>query len=1150
MTLSGIRRHAALRAALLLLAVVAARGATPASAQPAAGVPTTPASGPSASPAAADQTLMRFPALHGDRIVFEAHGNLWSVARTGGTATRMTADAGIDLMPRFSPDGKWLAFTGGAQGNGDVYVMPAAGGEARRITFHSDVTAHAPTRWGPNNMVLCWTPDSRNIVFLSREKAWNALLAPMQVPLEGGVPTPMPWGRGGLMSYAPNGHTIAFSRIFRDFRTWKRYDGGMAQHIETYDPDTKELTRITDWKGVETSPMWFGNKIYFLADHDEHRRANIWVYDLGTKQFREITHFTDYDIDFPSLGDNGIVFSKGGKLFVLDLPSEQLHPIEVSVPDDGTRTGPRWIKGQDFLRAQDTAQQTDWVLSPNGKRAAFSMRGDIVSVPEENGAPRDLTNSSGADEDHPSFSPDGGTIAYTTDRTGEQQLAVRPAGGGGETILTHFANGFLYRPVWSPDGHDLAVADANHRLWLVPAKGGDAKLVASDPTDEIHDQAFSPDSRWLAFSTVDANHRHLVSLYEIATGRTTLVSHPGSDESSPAFSPDGKYLYLVSNRHENPVFSRAEANVALLKADSVLVATLRPDIPSPFAARSDESAAPPKAPDHKPGADKTAAKAPAAGGIVLDGLIDRAVPLPIEPADITGLKARGSRIFYRTAPPQMIEGSLPGETPALHVYDLATRKDETVVDGLDGWDLSADGNRVLYRKGEHGTDYHIADAKAGHGNDKTLKLDAIRIRVEPRQEWREMFDNAWRLERDLFFSAAMNGSDWKGVHDSYAKLLPLLGSRYDLTYLTGQLQGEIGNSHTYANDGDEDEIIPQVPTALLGVDFALDPASKRYRFAKIYPGDNTRERYRSPLAEPGVNVHAGDFLLAVNGQEVKSPESPFEPFVGLGDGPVTLTVASTADGARRDVTVKPIRSEQAVREQDWIDSNRRLVDRLSGGRIAYVYLSDMESLGMEQFVRQFYGQMNKQALIVDDRWNGGGFIDEMLLERLRRVLVGMSTNRERAAMTIPQQLLVGPKVTLLNHYSASDGDIFPYYFRRYGLGKLIGTRSWGGVRGIRGNWDFLDGGSITIPEDSLYDLDGHWNIENHGVDPDIEVEDVPGEVAAGHDKQIETAVQVLQDELKQHPVSIPQPPPLLPAYPADGQVGPSSLGGDAAPAGH
>jgi tricorn protease len=1095
---------------------------------------------------AAERTLMRFPALYGDRVVFEAHGNLWTVARTGGIASRLTAEAGYDIMPRFSPDGRWIAFTASYQGNQDVYVIPSGGGPARRLTFHSDVVPKAPDRWGPDNMVVTWTPDSKNVVFLSRRMARHSSEPQLyKVPVMGGLATALPLDSGGLATYSPDGTSIAYNRMFRNFRTWKRYDGGWAQDVYTYDFGTRALERITTWKGTDTAPMWYGRKIYFLSDRDAARRENIWVYDIDSKEFSEVTHFTDYDIDFPSLSAEqeraaGIVFQQAGRLWVLDLPSQQLHPLDVSVPDDGVRTGPRFLDASKFIREHDTAQQTDYALSPNGKRAVFSARGDIFSLPAEHGATRDLTATSNADEDHPSWSPDGKTVAYTTDVSGEQQIAMRPAEGGPERILTHFRTGFFYTPIWSPDGKRLAFSDGNHRLWLLDIASGRTTQVAQDTFNEIHDQSFSPDGRWLAYSLTRTNQQRAIWIYSIESANAQLVSEPLGNDFNPVFSPDGKYLYFVSSRHENPTLSEAEFDAAMLEMDGIYVATLRRSEPSAFAPRSDEGAVEPEKP--KPSPWKPGASAPIQ--IDFDGLMQRAVALPIPAADIASLDARADRIFYRTTPPQMIEGSLPGEKPALHLYDLTARKDGIVVEGLSDYSLAADGTKVLYKPSGPGEHYEIADAKVqGDGAAKPTPLDLshMQMRIVPTEEWAEMFNNAWRLERDLFVNPRMNGVSWQAVRDAYLKLLPLVGSREDLNYLIGEIQGELSNSHTYVGGGDEDDPTTPAPTPLLGADFALDSASGRYRIARIYPGDNTRPDYRSPLTEPGLDVHPGDYLLAVNGRELEAPADPYSLFAGLGDQPVTLTVASSAAGKRREVTVQPITSELSLRQKAWIDHNRQTVDQLSGGRIAYVYMADMEALGMEQFVRQFYPQLNKRALIVDDRWNGGGFIDQIVLERLRRVLIGMDTNREGAASTLPQQLIAGPKVCLLNHLSASDGDIFPYYFRKYGLGPLIGTRTWGGVRGIRGTWGLLDGGYITVPEDALYGLHSEWIIENHGVDPDIEVETDPAQLLAGHDAQLEAAVDYLMKALAKNPGGLPPPPPHLPAYPPDGQVPPPTF---------
>jgi tricorn protease len=1104
----------------------------------------------SASPAhASSQVLMRYPALHGNAVVFVAHDNLWTVARTGGTASRLTADPGRDLLPRFSPDGQWIAFTGEYQGNRDVYVIPASGGAVQRLTYASDVVADAPLRWGPNNMVVTWTPDSKSVVFLSRREAWNSWFGKLfSVPVTGGLPVALPLDRGGFLSYGPGGQKIAYNRIFRNFRTWKRYDGGLTQDIDIYDFTTKQLEHVTDWPGTETFPMWFGKTIYFLADHDEKRRENIWAYDTESRQFREVTHFTDYDVDFPSLGEGGeagIVFQQGGSLYVLDLPSEQLHKLEVSVPDDGTRTGARWADASKSIRDQDMAGQTDFDLAPNGKRAVFSARGELFTLPAEHGNTRNLTATSNADEDHPAWSPDGKTLAYTTDASGEWQIAVRPAEGGAEKVLTHFEQGYLYGPAWDPGGGRLAYSDNEHRLWISTVAGGEPVTVAHDPYAEIHDYAWSPDGRWLAYSLSSPNQQRGIFLYEVETRKATRVSAPLANDFDPVFDPRGRYLYFVSTRQENPTFSETEFNIATLKMTGVYVATLAKDAPSPFAPRSDEGAV---AAD-KPGKEDEKGKGehesseewkPGASQPIkleLDGLMARAVPLPIPPADIAGLSARGDSVFYETTPSQTIEGPLPGEKPTLHVYDLKERKDAVVVEDVGGFVVSADGKKVLYK---HEKSYEIADAKKqggeakGDEGPKTLDLSHMRVLVQPSDEWAEMFAAAWRLERDFFFNKKMNDVDWSAERASYARLLPLAGSREDLNYLVGEMLGELSNSHTYVGGGDLTPGEQRVGTAFLGADLERDAASGRYRLATIYRGDNTRKDYRSPLTAPGLDVRAGDYLLAIDGKELEAPMNPFSLLVGKQGQTVRLTLSDSPGGKRRDVVVEPVDNELSLREQAWIDHNRELVDKASSGRVGYIYLSDMEALGMDQFIRQFYPQLDKEALVVDDRWNGGGFVDQIVLERLRRILVGMDANRQRMPFTIPGQVLRGPKVCLINHYSASDGDIFPFYFRKYGLGPLMGTRTWGGVRGIRGPWGLLDGGYVTIPEDALYDLDSQWALENHGVDPDMLVDDSPADWAAGHDPQLEAAVKYLLGELQKNPEKLPQPPPLTPPYPPTG----------------
>ncbi|HTX50001.1 MAG TPA: PDZ domain-containing protein, partial [Caulobacteraceae bacterium] len=832
---------------------------------------------------AAHAALPRFPQPYGDRIVFVADGNVWSVAKTGGTAERLTSAPGQDMFPRVSPDGRWIAYTEASNAGTDIWVIPAAGGAARRLTYHPATEPGTGGRHGPDNMVVTWTPDSRAVVFMTKRDAWNDWIQNLyEVPVAGGEPTPLPIDSAvGLATFGPDGHTIAYNRIFRNFRTWKRYSGGLAQQVFTYDLNSRKLTQITTWSGTNTSPMWWNHRIYYLADRDEHRRANIWVYDEDTKQTRQVTHFTDYDIDFPALGSDAIAFQQGGKLYVMDLPSEQVREVPVLVPDDNPRTRRHVAQVKDQVRDKDAAGDPDFALAPNGQRTLFSARGDIFSVPTKNGATRDLTGTPGVDEDHPVWSPDGKLVAYTTDVGGSQQVAIRPAEGGPETVLTHFKSGYFYAPLFSPDGKLLAVADGEHRLWLVPTSGGEPRMIARDKIGEIHDAAFSPDGRWIAYSMAADLVRRDLYLTEIASGRTTRLGEGGSIDMNPAWSPDGKYLYFVSNRHENPVPSENEFDFAILKSLGIYAIPLARSTVSPVAPRSDEAdtGPAPEAPsltaagEIPPATSSREGAQEAQGGVAppdrigpltpihidLDGMMARAVALPIEPADIAQMDARDDRIFYLTQPLSLINGTLNGEKSALRFFDLKTRKDEVVTQDVDAYSLSLDGRRVLIR---HKADYTVLETRkdATKDPDRVEKLDLARLRliVDPKAEWAEMFENAWRLERDLFFSPVMNGVDWQAVHDSYARLLPELGSREDLNYLIGEMLGEMSNSHTYVGGGDDGDTGPKVQSALLGADLALDPASGRYRIERIYPGDNTREEYRSPLTQPGLDVKAGD----------------------------------------------------------------------------------------------------------------------------------------------------------------------------------------------------------------------------------------------------------------------------------------------------
>ena len=1055
--------------------------------------------------------LMRFPTASKTTIAFVAYGDLWTVPIQGGTADRLTNDPGVITNPLFSPDGRWLAYTSQHGGLRDVYIVSAQGGSSRRLT-------HEASAFVDGVMVVAWTPDSRRVIFLSHRAAPVAkLIRAYSVPISGGMAEQLPLDRAGLMSFSPDGKTIAYNRIFRNLELRKRYIGGQAQDVYTYNFTTHALTQITDWKGTDTAPMWFGGKIYFLSDRGNNFRENIWSYDLGTKSFHQVTSFEDYDIDWPSLGPTAILFQQAGHLFAIDLPSEKLREVKVDIPDSDERTQVHVVQAGEFVRSTDAMGGIDYAISPKGDGLLLSARGDLFRVsPGSKGD--NLTATPGADEDHPAWSPDGRLIAYETDSTGQQQLAVRDARGGPERILTHFEKGYFYTPLWSPIGDSLAVADANHSLWWIPLDGRRVQQIASDPLSEIRDASFSPDGRWLAYSTQRATQLRAIHLYELATGHDVVVSSPMESDRFPAFTPDGRFFVFVSHRNEQPLVSDHDDEnlIATVNSDGLYAVPLARSTPSP--AHNDVR------PDNQ---------APGIVLIDLDGFMNRAVALPVTPTLIQSIQIRSSQVFYQTSPVQLLDGDLAGQKSALRVYDLKTMKNRVLFEGLDNCSISADGLRVALRKDNA---WYLANTSSQGASDGVkLDLADLTVTVDPPLEWAEMFENAWRLDRDIFFSKVMNGTDWQSVHDAYARLVTSLGSQDDFLYLLRQVQGEIASSHTFMTAGVDVRSGKTTHTGLLAADYSLDKASGRYRFEHIYAGDQTRPRMSGPLGDPGLDVKDGDYLLAINGQELKVPDDPDKMLAGV-TSEVKLTVSSSLTGSRHQIVVTPLIDEMNVRRHDWIEHNRIEVDRLSHGQIGYVFLTDFNAEGSKDFVRQFYPQMDKAGLVFDVRWNRGGFTSQAVLDVLRREQVGIFVNREDGVTPLPVATAPRAMVTLTNYASASDGDQFPYFFREYKLGKIVGERTWGGVQGINGPWTLMDGSSITIPKDSLASIDGHWVIENEGVTPDTLIEAEPDEAVTRDDSELSAAVMTALDQIKNHPPRGIKTPAPLPAYPPAGNV--------------
>ncbi len=1099
--------------------------------------------------------LLRFPDIYKDKIAFMYGGDLWLASSSGGTARRITSHPGRELFPKFSPDGKWLAFTGQYDGNFNVYVMPSEGGQPKQLTFYQGEAQALTDRMGIHNQVIGWTPDGKSIVFLSRRDASNGWTKrPYTVSVQGGLPQPMAADEGGLLSFSADGTKIAYNRIFRNFRQWKRYTGGLAQDITIYDIKNDVVDGvIPHTEYTDTFPMWHGNTIYFTSDRGPEHRLNLYSYDLGSKLVEQLTKFDEFDVMWPSLGPDAIIFENGGYLYTFDLQTRQTKKLSVYVDGERDQAMKHWVSASRNI--------TDFDIAPDGKRAVFAARGDVFTVPAKEGSIRNLTHSPGVREQKVAWSPNGQWIAYVSDRTGEDEIYIAAQDGlAGEEQITSGHKGFMFPPAWSPDSSKIAWADKDLKLWYVDIKEKKPVEVDRGKYGEIQNYNWSPDSKWIAYDKSLESGFSVVYLYGLADGKITAVTSTLNNSYGALFDPDKRYLYFLSDRDYNEVVGNLDFEFANPKTTLVYVVTLTADELSPFPALSDEvkvkteepaastpvpepgkknmKQPPNKKEEEKKSEEKTAGseskEPPKVFEIDLDGIQNRIVALVVPPAVIHVFDASKDAIYYSTSPIQGLSGPLAGEGPVIHAYDLKERKDKVLLEGADHFALSRDGSKLLYRVDADGP-VGIIDAKPPDAPHKVgegaLKLDGMRAEADPPLEWKEMFNEVWRQERDYFFEASMNGADWQKIKDKYEQLLPFVADRYSLTYVLSEMIGELSNSHTYTGGGEFPDLHP-VNVGLLGADYELDAASGMYRIKKIFSGENWDAHNRSPLTEPGVNVKEGQYLVAINGRPLRAPRTPDELLTNTANEVVTLSVNSkaSAEGARK-VVVKPIGDEQSLRQLNMIETNRKKVDAASGGRIGYVYLPDMEDDGLNEFVKQYFPQIRKQGIIFDVRYNGGGFVDQIIFERLRRVLGGMESARNWEPNTIPSNVFHGYMACVTNQYAASDGDLFSYYFKYYKLGPLIGERTWGGVRGIRGMMPLMDGGYITRPEFSLYSDDSKWLIENRGVQPDVVVDNPPDLVVKGQDPQLEKAVEMLMEQIKANPKKLPARPPDLPTYP-------------------
>jgi len=1079
---------------------------------------------------ALDARLMREPDVSAEHIAFVYAGDIWVAPREGGTAVRLSSPRGEESFPRFSPDGKWIAFTGNYDGNQDIYIIPAAGGEPKRLTYH-----------GAADRVIDWYPDGKSILFASgRESERNRFNKLFRVSIKGGLPErlPVPYGEFGEIS--PDGRYLVYTPISRDFRTWKRYRGGMAPDIWLFDLKQIKARRLAPSPANDAQPMWHEGKVYFLSDRGPHKRANIWVCDVKDGEPRQVTHFRDYDIHFPSIGPEDIVFENGGKLYLLSLKDEKLRRVDIRVVSDRATLKPRVKNVSAWIR--------NYEISPTGKRAAFEARGEIFSVPAERGVILNLTRTSGAAERYPAWSPDGKWIACFSDRNGEYELTLLPADGKGEPkTLTRLGPGFRYRPVWSPDGKKLAFIDQAMRLHV--------HYVDADRTDAIDQmmwlyhgdlQAFtvswSSDSRWLAYAGDLENRHRAIILYDTNLRKRRQVTSGYYDDAEPTFDPEGKFLFYRSNRGFSPVYSDLQNTWVYVNGWRLVAAPLRKDVASPLAPRNDEEPVKAKetqaeekpsekaekaSKETKPASEKQGLKKAekkekekAAGkpGVKIDlkGFEQRAVVLPPKPGRYSGLRAVKGKLLYVRSPNKGASGS-----PTLCYWDLEKREEKTILSGLGGYRLSADGKKLLVRQGSR---YGVIDVAPGQKIGKPLPADRLEAAIDPVQEWKQIFTDAWRFERDYFYDPNLHGVNWRKVRSQYGGLLKWAVTRWDVNFLIGEMIAELNSSHTYRSGGDA-ERAPSRPVGYLGADFAVENGACRIK--RILRGAPWDLETRSPLLEPGVKAAEGDYLLAVNGVPVDATKSPYAAFEGLAGQTVLLTLNSkpTMDGAR-DVLVKTLSSEARLRYLAWIEANRRRVEKASGGRIGYIYVPDTGQGGQRDLVRQFAAQFNKEGLIIDERFNSGGQIPDRFIELLKRPVYNYWGVRDGRDWQWPPLAHWGPKAMLINGWSGSGGDCFPFYFREAKLGPLIGMRTWGGLIGMTGAPGLIDGGRVTVPTFGIYSRKGKWIIEGYGVDPDIEVVDNPAILAKGRDPQLERAVRVVMKALKRRAPK----PPAKPAY--------------------
>jgi tricorn protease len=1039
--------------------------------------------------------LLRFPTIHDNQVVFCYAGDLYTVDAGGGTARKLTTSPGYEMFPRFSPDGRHIAFTGQYDGNTEVYVMPAEGGVPRRVTYTATLSRDdISDRMGPNNLVMTWK-DNDHIVYRSRRWSFDdfkgqLFLANIQGSLDD---KPLPFSVAGFCSFSPDGGQIAYNWVFREFRTWKYYHGGMADDIRIFDFASGKTTDITNDTAQDIEPMWAGHTIYYLSD--QSHTMNLFAYDLQNGTTRQVTHYDDYDIKFASIGNSAIVWERAGYIWKMDLGTEQISQVHIRIADDDLLARTSWVDASKY--------QEDYDFSPDGNRLLLTARGDLWTLPAKSGVTRDLTRTPGVHERSAHWSDDGKWIAYISDSTGEDEIYIRsPMPGGPTERVTSGGENYKFDLTWSSDGSKIAWSDRKQRLYYVDVHTKRETVVDTSNSGTIQVYNWSPDSKWVTYEKQVADGMQRVMLYDVATGRRTDVTGYWYRSGQPVFSRDGKYLLFVSARDFNPTFSEIELDIAYSNTTKIYLVPLSANTPSPLAPKDDEV---------KVGPGDTAVKKPNGLGVDLEGIGERILSLPIEPANYGSIYCKGDNVYYEKFKEQEAH---------LLTYSFKDRK-ETDLGAFDDFTVSADNSKILLRKGNRF--YITAMGTSPFKPDEAVDLANMQLQVDKHAEWQQIYTEAWRQMRDFFFSPTMNGADWKSVYKKYEPLVPYVGRREDLTYLIGEMIGELSNSHTYTGGGDEPKV-PRINSGLLGARLRRDE-SGYYQITHILKGANWDEKLRSPLTEAGVGAHTGDYIIAINDVPLNTVDNPYALLLDQAGKQVQITLNDRpmAAGAHTGI-VRPINNEVPLYYYDWVQHNIAYVDSATGGQVGYIHIPDMGVEGLDQFMRLYWPQLTKKGLIIDDRGNGGGFVSRIIADRLSQQLVYFDLARNTVAHTDPA-INIGPKVLLIDQYSASDGDNFPFRFRTYKIGTIIGHRTWGGVVGINGTLPFVDGGFLNKPEFAHFAPNGDWVVEGHGVDPDIVVDNDPAREYKGIDDQLDKAIEVIRAQLPKGN-EIPAVPPF------------------------